>query len=69
MTCAPRRSRWSATWPSVPPTRAGLLAADGLLPLVVRLVASDEASTKAIVRTAAIRALAILGESLTQLSH
>ena len=44
--------------------RAGLLATDGLLPLVVRLVASDEASTKAIVRTAAIRALAILGESL-----
>ena len=42
--------------------RAGLLATDGLLPLVVRLVASDEASTKAIVRTAAIRALAILGE-------
>jgi len=46
--------------------RAGLLAADGLLPLVVRLVASDEASTKAIVRTAAIRALAILGELLVE---
>ena len=48
--------------------RAGLLATDGLLPLVVRLVASDEASTKAIVRTAAIRALAILGAHVLQVA-
>ena len=41
--------------------RAALLATDGLLPLLARLAASDEAFTKVIVRTAAIRALAILG--------
>ncbi len=44
--------------------RAALLATDGLLPLLARLAASDEASTKAIVRVAAVRALAVLGARL-----